>query len=73
MNKTYQLMKEYWFWAGNWHKAGCDFIVRDEGGFSCNTTQNGRIVRAALSPQPRTRTKKGTDAKSNQGKKESNA
>ena len=40
LEKIISIVKGYWFHAGKWHKAECDFILHDEGVCNCSLKSN---------------------------------
>lgn len=46
--KIKNLFKKYWYYAGQWHNAECDFIQVDASPCNCNTYKNNLEINKAL-------------------------
>ena len=49
--KKKDILKEfenYWYYAGEWHDAGCSFICNDQGVCNCNTKKNKQFLSQAI-------------------------
>jgi len=44
--KLREVYRKYWFHAGMWHKADCDFIRMDWGGCNCKAMDIFKELRA---------------------------
>lgn len=46
--RVLQTLKKYWYYIGDWHNAGCDFIQQDRGVCNCNYAKNKKKIIEAL-------------------------
>ena len=36
--------KKFWYYAGEWHDAECDFVLEDQGVCNCDTKKNRKFL-----------------------------
>ena len=48
MNREKERLKRFWWYAGGWHNAECDFIMDDRGVCNCKVKKNQKEINKAV-------------------------
>ena len=48
VKETIKNLQYYWYYAGEWHNAGCSFVTTDQGLCNCATKANKKEIKELL-------------------------